>query len=562
MRRKLPIILTILLSGMLLAGVHPVSAAFAGITSWTEGPYRKVYQDDTRPGGASTGVVWDAVRNESQSSQLLLRSDTGFTVTAVRFTGLSGPRRIAAASLSYHFQDYYRPTANGPHEPDPLSNDTSRTVAANSTQGVWITVSVPKGQAAGAYSGSVDVVTSAGTVTFPIALTVHAAEIPDTIDSEYNYGTWNTLFNDYADVDGSIIGDDIKNQYGYQRYSPQWWTLIGNVAREMKAQRQNQVSMSLDTLADAGTRLDGQTYTFNWTIFDRFLQTFVDQGAVRTFRGPALVNAGPVEGGTGQVWTIDSAGKVAQEPVGSVAANRWLDQYLPALKAHLDAKGWTARWFQTVSDEPSNPDNFAAVTQKYRAAFGSISTIQEAINGNSTAYVGNVDIWVPSVQEHASAPDWYAGRQALGEEVWSYTCGYCAPPEDGWLDRMSSQPYYTAMEISWGNYHFGLTGFFHWGYNAWAEGGYGNPDGEARPGDGYIVYPDPAHNTVRSSVRGLSTRDGLEDYELFRILGKSDPGKADAIAASLVPAFDRFSDDIDLMTRQAKELRVAAASRK
>ncbi|WP_279580979.1 DUF4091 domain-containing protein [Fodinicola feengrottensis] len=357
-----------------------------------------------------------------------------------------------------------------------------------------------------------------------------------------------------------MIGDDIHNQYGYTRYSDQWWTLIGNIAREMKSERQNQVHVPIDTLLGGQTRLVGSKYSFDWRVFDRFVQTFLADGSIRSLRGGSLLNAGP-GGNSSSVWIIDANRHIVLAPVGSTAANRWLNQYIPALKSHLDTKGWTAMWYQSISDEPANPAAFASTVNLYRSYFGSIATTQDAINADEGSYAGSVDIWIPSVQNYTSDPGFYADRQALGEQVWSYTCGYCADPGAGWLDRMSTMPHYAAKEISWGNYAAGLTGFFHWGYNAWAETGYtGTGGNEARPGDGYIVYPDPAHNTVRSSVRGLSTRDGLQDYELLRILGERDPATAHSLAASLVPSFDNFSDDIDLMVRQSKALRVAAGS--
>lgn len=165
------------------------------------------------------------------------------------------------------------------------------------------------------------------------------------------------------------------------------------------------------------------------------------------------------------------------------------------------------------------------------------------------------------MQEFEDADGWYATRQELGEQVWSYTCGYCADPADGWIDRMSTMQPYTAKEIAWGNYRYGITGFFHWGYNAWGETGYtGTGGGEARPGDGYLVYPDPARNAVKSSVRGIATRDGHEDYELLKILGEHDPDRAQELAASLVPSFDNFSDDIGLIVSQSKALLLEAAA--
>jgi hypothetical protein len=550
------LLIAAVLAAVSLAGVQPAATS----VSWTATPYETVLQQSTRPAGAASSVTWDAAQNEFQSYQLLLRKTSKFTVTSVIFSDLTGAGTITSSNLSYQLQQYYDPTGSGTAVPDPLSNDASGAVPANITQSVWVTAYVPKKQTAGTYNGSVTVNATSGNTSFPIALTVYDVVVPDAIDSTYTSGTWSAFFTDYADADGSAIADDINNQYGYTRYSDQWWTLIGNIAREMKSERQNQVHVPIDTLLGGQTRLTGSTYSFDWSVFDRFVQTFLANGSIRSLRGGSLLNAGP-GGNSSSVWVIDANRRVALAPVGSVAANRWLNQYIPALKAHLDAKGWTAMWYQSISDEPANPAGFESTVDIYRTYFGSISTTQDAINADQDAYVGSVDIWIPSVQNYTANPGFYADRQALGEQVWSYTCGYCADPGDGWLDRMSTMPHYAAKETSWGNYAAGLTGFFHWGYNAWAETGYtGTGGNEARPGDGYIVYPDPAHNTVRSSVRGLSTRDGLQDYELLRILGAHDPATAHNLAASLVPSFDNFSDDIDLIVRQSKALRVAAAA--
>ncbi len=530
----------------------------AGPVVWTANPFAKVFQTTARPAGAPTSITWDAARNERQSAQVLLRHTAAFTITGVTFTDLVGPATLALGNLGYKLQQYYDAAGDGVGHPDPLGNDPTVAVSANRTQGLWLTVNVPRGQAAGTYTGSATVRTTAGDQVVPIHLTVYAVEIPDPAQSTYVSGTWNVFFNDYADANGDIIDDDLETQYGYTRYSPQWWTLIDNLAEEMKAQRHNQLHVSIDLVLDGGSRLVNGRYTFDWSRFDQFIERFLAHGAVTTFRGNPLLNAGP--GGTDSVWIINSSGRVAQAAVGSVAANRWLNAYIPALKAHLDAKGWTAMWYQTISDEPSNPDNYAATVATYRSYFGPISTIQDAINGRSTDYVGSVDIWIPSVQEFEDADGWYATRQELGEQVWSYTCGWCSDPADGWLDRMTTQESYTAKLTAWGNYRFGITGFFHWGYNAWAESGYtGTGGGESRPGDGYIVYPDPAHNTVRSSVRGIATRDGHEDYELLRILGERDPAAAHDLARSLVESFDVYSTDPAFIAQQSKALLVAAA---
>lgn len=140
--------------------------------------------------------------------------------------------------------------------------------------------------------------------------------------------------------------------------------------------------------------------------------------------------------------------------------------------------------------------------------------------------------------------------------MWTYVC-LQPDPHAGWLNRFSTYPAYTARQIGWGNFKYGATGFFHWGYNAWKSGQYG--EGETYPGDGYIVYPDVPNGTVRTSVRSVATRDGNEEYELLAILKRRDAAAADRLASTLVTAFDWFTDDTDLMARTRKELLLRAA---
>lgn len=546
--------------GLILVAAMSGPAHAAPPTVWTANAFERIFQPTPRPAGAPTSISWDAARNERQSAQVLLRHTAAFTITGVTFTDLAGPATLGRGNLRYNLQQYYDADGDGGGHPDPLSNDPTIAVGANATQGIWFTVSVPRGQAAGTYTGSATVRTTAGDQVVPISLRVYAVEIPDPADSEYVSGTWSVFMNGYADSDGGVIADEIWEKYEYTRYSPQWWTLMDNIAEEMKAQRHNQLHVSIDLVLDGGSRLVNGQYVFNWSRFDQFIERFLAHGAVTTFRGNPLLNAGP--GGSNKVWFINSSGKIGQAAVGTAAANKWLNAYIPALKAHLDAKGWTAMWYQTISDEPSNPDNYADMVVLYRSYFGSISTIQDAINGRSTDYVGSVDIWIPSVQEFEDADGWYGGRQELGEQVWSYTCGFCWwEYPSNWLDRMTLQEPYNAKLIAWGNYRYGITGFFHWGYNAWEESGYtGTGGGEPRPGDGYIVYPDKPNNTVRSSVRGIATRDGHEDYELLKILGDHDPSAAHDLARSLVESFDVYSTDPSFIAQQSKALLAAAES--
>ena len=54
-------------------------------------------------------------------------------------------------------------------------------------------------------------------------------------------------------------------------------------------------------------------------------------------------------------------------------------------------------------------------------------------------------------------------------------------------------------------------------------------------GDAFITYPWREKNSIHSSIRLESTRDGIEDYELLNALGSRDPDRARQLARKAVP---------------------------
>ena len=54
-------------------------------------------------------------------------------------------------------------------------------------------------------------------------------------------------------------------------------------------------------------------------------------------------------------------------------------------------------------------------------------------------------------------------------------------------------------------------------------------------GDNAIVYPNPAKESVLSSIRLEAMREGIEDYELLVALAKHNPEKAKRLASTAIP---------------------------
>jgi len=101
--------------------------------------------------------------------------------------------------------------------------------------------------------------------------------------------------------------------------------------------------------------------------------------------------------------------------------------------------------------------------------------------------------------------------------------------------------------MHWMNYRYDFPGYLHWGLNFWlgdpytnVERGYPNPS-NLPAGDSHIVYPG-ARGPL-SSIRLEAMRDGIEDYELLRLLAKSDREAADEICASVARSWTDYTLD-------------------
>jgi hypothetical protein len=91
--------------------------------------------------------------------------------------------------------------------------------------------------------------------------------------------------------------------------------------------------------------------------------------------------------------------------------------------------------------------------------------------------------------------------------------------------------------MKWACFTHGITGFLHWGFNYWDISLYGlHPDARFK-GDGFIVYPDAQRNSLMLSARGLSTIEGLQDWELLTLLREKNPAAARAIARRIAFGF-------------------------
>ncbi len=550
---------------------------------WIRSSYVNVFQDQRVSFNEATDErLLVMARNEYQSFQICLRSENSFKIKSVSFDDFSGAAGVFPAdNFAYNYVEYVycphntvntRPQdvlRNAPDWfPDPLSNDRSVEVSGKQTQPIWITVFSPRGTRAGTYKGCVHVYTNQSTYHVPLSLEICAVTLPDTAQGTLDYmhhqqitGVWWL-----SSTPGYYPNDPITIHYGYNRWTAEWWKLVGDIAQQMRKHRQNILYLNLpQLLMDGGTQVDAAgKFTFDWSKVDQYVQFFMDAGVVKGLEGTHVASIDYYRMHfTTYLLHRNGEGvmEVAMAPYHTPESKNWLDQFLPALEAHVEEKGWLPIWYQHVGDEAMNDDQRI----QYEFYFHYLRRLAPKLKvGDPVTHVdfarhqGNLgtDIQVPIESAFDENRELFADLAKRGVRIYLYNC--CGPAES-WLNRFIDKPVWQMRVLGWLLYAWDVKGFLHWGYNFWSDWNTEETleiSEEEVKGDHYTIYPDPHFAyKVRSSIRYEANRDAAQDYELLTILGRKDLERAKALVAAIArDAHTDYTHDTGLMLKMREAL--------
>jgi hypothetical protein len=440
--------------------------------------------------------------------------------------------------------------------PDPLEDFPFELAARRSTP-VWVTIHIPADAAPGVYEGSIRV-RSGGRLLArkPFRLKVVSALVPEEMSLKVT--NWFSL------------DDKTSRQfYGVAAFSPQWWTLVANVAHVLAAHRQNVILTPLLTLIQP--QIVGGNLTYDFSNFDRWVETFKQAGAIGYIEGSHLLDrAGSYEAPllvtTFQM--VDGNPQKISLPPDDPRVETSLTAFLAALGKHLKEKGWDTLYLQHVLDEAHGNEipyygRFAALVHQQMPGIPTIDAIDAA--DMPEVLQSNCDVWVPQLGQFDNQMGLLERRIASGRAVWFYTCLY---PQNRYLNRLLDFPLIKVRLLQWLDFRYGFTGFLHWGGNYWTP----KPLLDTQPviddntellppGDAFIVYPDREHLSVRSSIRFEAMRSGIEDYEMLMALKARDPAAANAIAASAISSFTEYVRDAAAFRKIERRLLEALSQR-
>jgi len=461
--------------------------------------------------------LW-AARNEFESAQIAMRSDSTITIDKIDCTDLKHTRTgetIPRKNFESRFVKYVyvgRNTKKTPASeldgsapnwfPDPF--EEGPTLAFTNTRSAWVTWHVSSNKAPGDYKGTLTIKTGTGIHHVSVLLHVWNFRIPTK--SSFFVTNWLHI-------------SQIESQYKVKRGSPEFWHIIGKVAEDMVSHRQNVIFTPLSLIRS--TKMPDGSYAFDFKDYEKWVRIFIKKG-FQAIEGSHLFHPSNSYNLYHQVKGSPVVGvKFDKRQLASPEGKEFVNALLTALHKQNVKLRIQDKYLQHVGDEPK-PQQLILYKEIVAIVHKSMPGVPviDAIDLPPDRFDGMADIPVSQIGRPASGSSFSVGA---GRGNWWYTS---IDPRGKYPNRFIDYPLLKMRVIPWLSWCNGMNGYLHYGYNWWLSPT-GKPpqedvdqSGKYPPGDGFIVYPPLTGKSASpvSSLRWEVFRDGLEDYEYINLL--------------------------------------------
>ncbi|OFX42029.1 MAG: hypothetical protein A2X05_02220 [Bacteroidetes bacterium GWE2_41_25] len=507
-------------------------------------------------------AVSEVVRGEHATLQFVVRSpysirDLKVSVSQAESEGNMLPAAktgfVGFVKVGRTIWDYSRDrivSASG-YYPDPVLEQESIDVDFGNAQPIWVSIPVPADATAGLYKGSITITGVNGKKKFKIAKDYTVKVYPVTV------GKTSLWVTNWFSLSPSQLRW-MNNGDLFEEYSDQHWEYIRTLARKMAEYRQNIAIIPPLYLSEF--RYDNGKWSIDFSRFDRVVEIFIQEGVIGRIEGGHI-------GGRESTWISQFVVSVPSKevypeikfralPVSDPEAQEFYKEFLPALNNHLKERGWDNIYMQHLADEPieENIKSYIEIASFVRKLVPDFKFIDACHSKNLG---GVLDIWVPQLDFMDRDYEFYNSQNKKGKEAWFYTC---LSPKGEYVNRFIELPLLKTRYMHWVNYKYNIPGYLHWGLNYWNRW---DPFGEQTAiqyeggnvlpgGDSWIIYPK--NGKLFSSIRYDAMRDGIVDYELFRMLEKKDSVKAKELVNRVIYKFDRYDNNIEAFRENRRHL--------
>lgn len=449
--------------------------------------------------------------------------------------------------------------------PDPIITDSLMTVERGEVQPVWITVSIPKDARPGLYSGRLEVTGKVGRKSCSWEKDFFIRVYPVTL------GESPLLVSNWMAFGPSLMGY-VNGGVAPAAYSDDYWDIIRMYAMIMASHRQN--VFRVFPLWNTIFTLSGDKYSFDFSRFDKEVEIYEQIGALKLIEGGHVAwRAGPWRSNFLLETPLPDNEQTRKMPAGHSPHNgkfgmrnvllpasdpravNFYRQFLPAFKEHLEQKGWLDKYVQHIGDEPTadNAESYIEISNMVHEFMPGVRLFDAVMTSKDLS--GTIDVWVPLLSVLHKDWSFYEELKKNGKEVWYYVC---TSPKGNYANRFIELPLIQTRYLHWINYKYDLPGFLHWGLNSWEA-----PDqlhnsasrdrGRLPAGDNCVLYPG-GYRKLYSSIRFEAQRDGIDDYQLLKMLEAKDPEAARSIVDGIILGFNSYDGSIMYFRKTYKRL--------
>ncbi len=500
--------------------------------------------------------------NEYESFQLVLMPFwQNVENVEVSFPVLEGPGgTIPVSAFEYNVVGYVKmhEAWGGYWTPDVLYPDKPVSLSKNQTQPLWINLFIPPGTKEGDYRGEITLRAGEQTAKVPVVLHAFGFDIPERRSVSTDPWYWldgGRFWRKYYQVDEMPFTPELyeKHLKTLAKYRYACYPLSSDVIwRQLKMYRN----------PDGSVRFDFSPLDFIWELGRKYGADNLGASGGCNFNSMRPAFSGRLEildPETGE--KVSSPGSYNKDIAAweytyrvtgktDFIANPIYRQFLKQWVAFLREKNLLENSHFEIYDEPKTGNEWQELLQMHGWLKQFVPDLKLKSYGVGPwnyedrpewSPIGSYDVWAPGLNAiNPQRLEELQARQEEGEESWFYTCG--AGYRD--VDRKTrphiclyQHPLAPRMH-GWAAWKLKVDGFLIFALmNGIPENVQEDPDkyysepvweSNRTAGQGYLVYPGD-DKQLWPSIRLSSVRDGLEDYEYFKVLSdcreKLDPKK-------------------------------------
>lgn len=524
------------------------SAAFGEV--WSVPSTVKVQRDAEFADKREAELHFNTVRNEQESQQLFITAKKDIKAYDLKVTDLKNGDAVLSKENIAVYQEKYTLVSESQYfdgaatyMPDaliPMENAYEAgelTVKKGQNAGMWINIQIPKDAKAGVYTGTFTLDVDGTEVEIPVSVTVNDYTLPDTYSAATLF-SWRYDRVAAGELDSSI--DMMEHYYEYflangiSLQSLPMSTLSGEEMVKVLDKYYDELT-TFCILQEAG-EISGNVLLSKEKFMDQILslaaastadRNYLSKAFIYTADEPDFTSIGVVNAFVEELTNVSAVLKECAAVIETDTSGEY------------DAFKKVANWKEFVEDVPM----IVPVTVK---GLGWIMEHPDDPKAKDVLGVMNCICPVFSCFTKEWTPKIYELCEQYDMKLWWYGCSVPAAPASNY--HIGDENLLSARSISWLQRMYDIEGNLYWDAAAYTseDSNYYNQYLDvfenpyrivgAPAGDGFLTYPGAAYGLYGpiASMRLMSLRDGMEEYELLKAVEE----QYDSLAGTYGEKFD------------------------